>query len=345
MHDMYKNYIDNLGVNHSKYISSHAKYDISSNDIIFMYLKNYKKSGFIGILTVTNKSILNKKNIKIFRDNNLNKYIIKLSQIYLINNPRITISKIFDCIKQDNKSIRSFSKKHICVDNIKKLCYNGEKLLKNIYKLTSEDNNNKYIKKLTRNPRKNVIIVDDIITKKHKKKHKKNNKTKRKKVHKKEHKILNDYMGQIPIMMVPCKNFKLPSHNKKKYFIKHFKTCNKCDKTDNNDISVLTIFDDAHFDFVDVDDPYDIDIDIALQTYDESIGYIPLNINKFPYIRIFEINNDHEIYNNCILISWILKEINYGDHDSDGPSGSDDSDVLSSSDDSDDSDGLSGSDD
>ena len=135
MHDMYKNYIDNLDANHSKYISSYTEYDIKSNDIIFMYLKNYRNSGFIGILTVTNKPILNKKNIKIFRDTNLNKYIIKLSQIYLISNPRITINKIFDCIKQDilyYKSIRSFSKKHVCVDNIKKLCYNGEKLLKNI---------------------------------------------------------------------------------------------------------------------------------------------------------------------------------------------------------------------
>jgi len=325
MYNGYKNYTDNLGDGRNKYISTYSQHNIEHNDIIFIYLKNYNKSGFIGTLTVKNKQKKNNKKIKIFRDKNLNKYIIKLTQISLLDSG-ITINDIINVIKKDIPGYRnkiSFIRKHICVENIIKLNYNGEKLLKEIYKPKNKN----------------------ISTCKSKPKIKNNNIKKCKK-HTRKHNIIDEYMGQIPIMMIPCKKFKLPKHNKKKYFIKHFKTCNRCEKIDNNNINILTIFDNAHFDFVDVDDPYDVDIDVALKTYDEIIGYIPPNVNSFPYIRIFKIDNNHEIYNNCILISWISKNINYGVYDSgnSGSDGSDDSDG-DNSDDSDDSDDSDNSDD
>ena len=153
VYNMYKNYRNDVDSDYSKYISSYIKYDIKSNDIILIYLKNHAHSGFTSVLTVANKPVLNKKNIRIFRDSNLNKYIIELSQVCLINKPiSISINKIFNCIKQEllhYKTKNSFFKKHICINEIKKLCFlknNFKKLLKNIYKLTLE-NNDKDIKK------------------------------------------------------------------------------------------------------------------------------------------------------------------------------------------------------
>lgn len=117
--------------------------------------------------------------------------------------------------------------------------------------------------------------------------------------------ILDDPNGYIPIIIAPCENFKLPNKNRTIYFIKHFKACDKCDITNNNNRELCSIIDNATIELLEITDEKHAYFDPALDSYFKLKKFEPMGgTNNYPFIRIMYINNDHDIYNKCIFVTW-----------------------------------------
>jgi hypothetical protein len=103
----------------------------------------------------------------------------------------------------------------------------------------------------------------------------------------------------------PCEDFIFPDKNKELYFVNHYKKCNKCDVTDNNDREICSIIDEAEIEYVEITDETDGYFDPPLEAYWALEKYEPIDAKNNPFIRIAYINNGHYAYNKCILVSWI----------------------------------------
>lgn len=111
-----------------------------------------------------------------------------------------------------------------------------------------------------------------------------------------------DESGQIPILLIPCDEHKdeYTSEN----FITLFKTCINCSKNDNNELNILTILDEATIEIHDVTEDGDPYFEPALEAYYNLENYPPLDAESFPYIRVCSIQNEHDTYQDCLLICW-----------------------------------------
>ena len=140
----------------------------------------------------------------------------------------------------------------------------------------------------------------------------------------------NNSLGFIPILIVPCDDFCFPKNNRdeeteeqisdeeteeqisdegteeqiKKYFIKHYKKCNKCIITNNNNRELCSIIDKATLDYVEINEEESGYLDPPLESYWALEKHEPIDANQLPFIRIAYINNGHDIYNKCILVTW-----------------------------------------
>ena len=109
----------------------------------------------------------------------------------------------------------------------------------------------------------------------------------------------------IPIIIVPCNLFKFPKKNKEKYFSLHYKTCNLCDVTNNNNRELCSLIDKAFIEIFELEEDEHLYFDEALEYYFMAKKYEPADIKKLPFIRVIYINNGHDIYNKCLLVTWI----------------------------------------
>ena len=116
-----------------------------------------------------------------------------------------------------------------------------------------------------------------------------------------------DDEGEIPILIVTCDEFKWPSSTKKciDYFIDHYKKCRNCEISDNNNMQISRILDNADIEYYVCKKIKDAYFEIPLQYYHELLRHDPLDRKTSPFIRITRIENKHEIYHGCILITWI----------------------------------------
>jgi hypothetical protein len=114
----------------------------------------------------------------------------------------------------------------------------------------------------------------------------------------------NQEDGNIPIMIIPCKKFKLPNKYPIKYFIKHYKCCKKCEITNNNDGNINGILPKAEIELEEITEEDDDLID-ALNAYYATQRYVPCQKKDHSYIKIMNIQNNHNIYNGCIVLTWI----------------------------------------
>ena len=115
-----------------------------------------------------------------------------------------------------------------------------------------------------------------------------------------------DSNGFIPLLIIPCDLFKFPQTNKDKYFRDHYKNCNKCDITNNNNRELCSILDKATLQVIEIKDEKHGYFNPALDAYFNLKKYEPMDSKETPFIRVMNINNDHEFYNNCLLIAWCV---------------------------------------
>jgi len=117
-----------------------------------------------------------------------------------------------------------------------------------------------------------------------------------------------DDEGIIPILVIPCKNFVWPKKkgDMEKYFVDHYKTCRECDVTNNNTIELSSFIDKATVEIVDIEDEDEPYIEYPLEAYDNLKRHCPDDMNNSdgtPFIRVAKINQCHDVYRNCLLVT------------------------------------------
>lgn len=271
-------------VKNGKYIASYDDFKIQKNDIIMIYVKSPKDSGYVGIIKANSNQRKNTK-IKVFKDMNLNNYCIKNK--YLIELTKvINVNDIIETIKDTvvgYKSSQSYKRKFLVGTNnfIKLNKSKGRDILKKILHINSIENINTPEKEI-----KKVKLVKKI--------------KENKEVPKKEPK--NKYINLIPIIITPCNEFDISVKEEKmsRYCIKHFRHCNKCEWTNNNNVELFgnikkdnvsyEVVDDTNEDYLDAKDAH-----LNLIKY-----FCPDSKNM---IQIWNIDDD-DIFTDCIMIVW-----------------------------------------
>lgn len=134
--------------------------------------------------------------------------------------------------------------------------------------------------------------------------------------------------GFIPILLIPCNDFKWDKMSEK-YFKKHYKLCKNCEKTNNNNnIDIGYFLDDAEIEIIDVTGEKNIDLTLTMNAYDSLSNYSPEESNETesieetinsseelseyteesddnqPFIQIIKVDNNHYLYDKCLFISW-----------------------------------------
>ena len=273
----------------SMYISNMKNYDITEGDIIFYYVKNYSKSGFMGIARTNSEQIPNSDNkIKIFKDQHLNKKIIKIDYLTTFNTP-VNIRDIMEDVTDDVSGHRnrdSFISKYVKgTDIFVKLECHGDRLLKKLYQLTGPDSD------------QSSEEDDTVIAQ--------NNSTEDTPPEE------PNTSNRIPIMVTPCREFNLPklSNKQAEYIVTHIKKCNMCDITDNNKNSLnigylLNSTDWSNIEVITIKNTNNIHYEIPLEYYFTQTEYDIPNSEKYTnFIRIAIIDNGDDIYQGCLLVT------------------------------------------
>ncbi|MCJ7637355.1 MAG: hypothetical protein MUO21_07680, partial [Nitrososphaeraceae archaeon] len=113
----------------------------------------------------------------------------------------------------------------------------------------------------------------------------------------------------IPIMVVPCQEFKLPKKNRELYFINHYTSCNNCDITNNNNNYELTRInkcDIGNIEMFELDSSKHYYFNPAIDAYHGLNNYEPPESKKRPFSRIIYINNGDDDYDGCFLITQCI---------------------------------------
>lgn len=296
------------------YISSYMNPNIKAGDIILVYQQhttNKMAHGFVSVCQIRSDLEENKNKIKVFRDQNMNRYCSKLKVLHNFDNPYKILQMEPLIIKhcKNIKSATAFKTKYIKEPNsfiqIDKPV--GIGLMKIMLELQDE------IEALKSNDGSS------------RKSGKSNN------THESESEEEDDYdedsdyeseeedesdsdsedirvaVGHIPIIMCPCKNFNWTDDEfmTLKNFKNHFINCKKCDKTDNNNCSIYQNFDTYKFHCEELLD--DDEIDEKLQNYyscKRSTYELEGEDKKYDHIYVYKINSKEHIYHRALLIIW-----------------------------------------
>lgn len=250
-------------------ISSSKKYEINDNDIILIYCKNVGKSGFISVCQTLYKMKKNNKNMKIFDDDNFNKYHVNLKIVLFFDNfyklSEIKHDKMNEIKKKYIKDNLQFE---MIPKDIGKMIY--QKLIELDNKFDDSDNYNKL-------DTIDTDIVEDSDS---------------------DIDINDKFEGHVPILMIPCLEFKWNA-NLLRNFYEHYKICEKCLKIDNNETSVLPIITRAKLDCVELTE--EMAINKYLKYYFELKKY---NFNDNNTVYLIRINKRGHLYHKCVLIVW-----------------------------------------
>ena len=175
-----------------------------------------------------------------------------------------------------------------------------------------EEEEVKVTKKSSKSSKKNVTVLKET-----KKSGKKNNivvskegkKTSKKDTIKKEVNVVvpKDIVepGYVPIMIVPCSNFQFPKNNREKYFVTHYKTCKKCEVINNNEnTELIPILNQNNIEIFELTEDKHYYFEPALEAYFSLSNYEPADIVVRPFVRVIYVNNKHEDYNKCCLVTF-----------------------------------------
>jgi hypothetical protein len=131
---------------------------------------------------------------------------------------------------------------------------------------------------------------------------------------------LDPKMGNVPIKLNPCNNFKLHKKSKEErveYFKNHLAECNQCELIDNNRIQVKIYFDTAVFKIRKITKPTNKSKKLSniINCYESVSQYNVLNDTKNtqhilfdqPYIEILRVCNDDLYQEGSIYIVFITQ--------------------------------------
>lgn len=290
------------------YISSFLEYKIDPNDIILFYVKTSKT--FVALASVQSKPVLNENDqnaksltkntrlIKLFRDNNLNRYVIKLNQIKTFS---IKTNRLTDQLKAIFGNAIKFGQKmkgecvFINVDTDRKSFISLIKKIKELDKLDSTPNIDL---ELDPDPDLDLDPDPDLDP------------------------DLDDSIGSIesiepnvPILMVMCDKLTSkinsnisnsePNINSTTLIYRHYLHCSKCDIT-NNGRELSNSITDLNLKDKEITFEPDNYVDILLAyTIDE----VYRSTNESHHVSFHLIQSD-PIYYNCVLIDYTSKVLN-----------------------------------
>lgn len=293
--------------NKTNILTSFDLSNVKKNDIVFIFNKNNRKrknelqTGFIGIGFVEKKCDKNTE-LKVFKDENLNKYITNYKFI-----SKFTEEYLLKDLLPYIKKVPTFTTE---ITFTKKYCNNllnyvrldrsiGIAMLKGLYSLydktldkNTEEEENKSETETEESDKVSTesFSEDDNI----------------------EDEDDENKNGCIPIMILPCKKFRIPdvkNYNNEKdkkiiteYIKNHYLKCSKCEIVNNNNKEPSHFFDDAEFDY-DIADDNDDEIEEDLEYYYALKKYDPYKDHDETYIKFKNIKLD-SIYINCLLMLW-----------------------------------------
>jgi hypothetical protein len=312
MFNEYKNYIKKTNL---CYIAIYDKILVQKNDIIFLCTNNDKRNnGIRGILQIRSEFVINDNNkIKIFNDKTFNRCIAKLeyAEIY---NQNIKFKNIFSYLE---KNIENFKSRTFKNEYIKKL-NSAIKLSKNIRNCLID-----YFEKMS-DPNLDTESLDDLINDLIDDKPEKESLNIKKLIENiSESNSETEEIGSIPIIFDPCKNYIVPDYNgldtdidqdgntdeinnKIKYFIQHSKKCKKCRITNNNNFDLYQTFSNSIFNY-EIINSKSTDYISLMNDYDTSTICNPIgDIIDKNIIKLYEIDCQNSLYNNCIIIVCIF---------------------------------------
>ena len=276
---------------------SQFKYcEIKKGDFILLFRKttNVKKKGYIGICNAKTDFMENIDNIKVFKDLTMNKYCCKINNLILFDNI-IKTNELNNELKiniPEYKSSQSFSHKYFkTVDIIVKITDNYGDILTNIIlghhvlKHDSTDSESE--------------LSDDSTDSEY------DESTDS------ESELSNDsdiyiIKGHIPILFEPCKKFIWEGDLEKK-FKKHYTNCEKCKRTDNNELSseFVKYLDKAKYKFKQIKDKDEIESYCDLYyNLNKCIFEVQHNAKNNNYITVLRFVNREHVYNRCLFILW-----------------------------------------
>lgn len=272
---------------------------IGKDDVVMLYCKSRTENGFFGILQINSALSRNVGNkINIFKDQNLNKYHAKLKYKNLFTN-YIGLQEIMKTLCTDiagYKNAASFKARFIKTENsVAKIEPLGKKLVDKIIQLSVE------LDKSEESEEENIKSESNENDEENESE---NSKSENSEEDEKKSEMIEDENGFIPIIVVPCKEFQIPAKGKENYVVNHYKTCNKCDVTNNNNRELCSIIDNAHIEFLVIEDEKHGYFNPALEAYYCVQNYEPMGANELPFIRFMYADNGHELYDKCMLIVW-----------------------------------------
>jgi hypothetical protein len=121
-------------------ITSYDQYAIKHMDIILIYSKltHSMKSGFVAIIQVYKSMFQNKNKIKVFKDNNLNRFYSSIETVSIFDTP-ITLVLLEDKLKnmEGYKSTTSFKHKYTqIISNMQQVpCEIGKKIIEELFNI------------------------------------------------------------------------------------------------------------------------------------------------------------------------------------------------------------------
>jgi len=122
--------------------------------------------------------------------------------------------------------------------------------------------------------------------------------------------------GEIPVLIITCYNFKINKNKNAKYVIDHLKMCPLCNLVDNNPITLHFILNSVkpiNLDFKEITvktNKNDLEkyFEKPLADYHSLTKHNLLDVNNKneSFIRITYINNGDDVYESCLLATFII---------------------------------------
>lgn len=210
-------------------------------DIVIVFVKAKGVGGFSAILQLGKNPA--KTNVKVFKDANMNKYTSPVSEKNIFLKP-IRISTIMSQIKADIPGYRtatSFAMKYMKqVHKVTKIEV-GQKIINAL--LSQDQVNIEEEKKKEAEAEKEEEELKNQDSEEEQKSEPKDQDSEEEQV---DFYRVPEGLGYIPIMIIPCEKFCLPTKGRCDYIIDHYKECNRCSVTNNNNLELCAIIDDAY---------------------------------------------------------------------------------------------------
>jgi hypothetical protein len=308
----------------SYFISSFTCPKVKEGDVILVYLQHSSNKLLHGIVSMcqlgTNLE-LNTLNIKLFRDINMNKYICKIKVLESFDEP-YKISQLEKLMVSQYKSFKSanaFKAKYVkdksvfCpVDRLigtafVKVLIN---MLDDIDSVGNKSTSSNYIDKSTKSNSESESESEGEESESFF-----NTDCSDCSSENDEDEWYNDFdnddirvvCGHIPILMTPCKQF---TWNKYEFLVikefkDHFQNCTKCNKTDNNCVSIYKDFESYKFHYDEISDPDKIDE--LLDDYwncKEKKFELEGEDRKYNHVHVHMFLTKLHDYDKSILVEW-----------------------------------------